>query len=81
MPKWTLSRINQTQPMKSAALIQKPCHPMKRVSSFLLQGAALAALAVGPLIAAEPRAPERYCNPLPIPDYPVGKLARDVTKG
>lgn len=38
-------------------------------------GATLAALA------AEPRPPERYCNPLPIPNYPVGKLARDVIQG
>lgn len=38
-------------------------------------------LATGILHAEEARAPERYCNPLPIPDYPIGKLARDVTKG
>jgi hypothetical protein len=42
-------------------------------------GAALfAALATGSLHA---EAPQRYCNPLPIPNFPVGKLVRDVTKG
>ena len=29
--------------------------------------------------AAEP--PSTYCNPLPIPDYPIGKRARDCTNG
>lgn len=53
---------------------------MKRIIPFLVRGATLAVFAVNSF-AAEPRPPERYCNPLPIPDYPVGKLARDVTKG
>ena len=25
--------------------------------------------------------PERFCNPLPLPDYPVGRLARDLAPG
>ena len=48
----------------------------------LLAGLSAAALSAGArLAAAEPRAPERYCNPLPIPNYPVGKLAGWITKG
>jgi xylan 1,4-beta-xylosidase len=54
---------------------------VKRFISFLLYSATLAAVAAGSLIAAESRRPERYCNPLPIPNYPVGKLARDIIKG
>ena len=38
-------------------------------------------LSAGSLVASESRAPERYCNPLPIPNYPVGKLARGINKG
>ncbi|WP_348212474.1 hypothetical protein [Luteolibacter sp.] len=53
----------------------------KPVVFSLLRAAMLAAFSAGSLIAEEPRAPERYCNPLPIPNYAVGKLARDVTKG
>ena len=26
-------------------------------------------------------APSTFCNPLPIPDYPIGRLARAVTNG
>lgn len=48
---------------------------MKHMISFLVLGATLA------VCAAEPQAPQRYCNPLPIPDYPVGKLVRNITKG
>jgi hypothetical protein len=40
---------------------------MKLIIPFLVLGAAFAAFA------AEPRVPERYCNLLPIPNYPVGK--------
>ena len=35
-----------------------------------------AALAQG-----EPAAPATYCNPLPLPDYPIGRAAREVTNG
>ncbi len=28
-----------------------------------------------------PLRPQRYCNPLPLPDYPVGRLARDTAPG
>jgi hypothetical protein len=41
----------------------------------------LSALGLGRAQVKVPRVPERYCNPLPIPDYPVGKLARNITKG
>jgi xylan 1,4-beta-xylosidase len=26
-------------------------------------------------------APQRYCNPLPLPDYPVGRMAREIKLG
>ena len=32
-------------------------------------------------VAAPAQPATTYCNPLPLPDYPVGKLARDVTPG
>ncbi len=42
---------------------------------------ALLAAATGFLAAQEPRPPQRYCNPLPIPNFPLGKFAAHVTKG
>ena len=42
----------------------------------------LSALALTPLtvlLAAEP--PATFCNPLPLPDYPIGHHARDAEKG
>jgi xylan 1,4-beta-xylosidase len=38
-------------------------------------------IALSSLSAADGRRPQRYCNPLPIPNYPVGRLARDIVKG
>lgn len=42
----------------------------------------MAGLAIG--VVAEPaaaRPPERFCNPLPLPNYPVGRWVRDVPNG
>ncbi len=49
---------------------------------------ALCLVAASALVSAAPgqapppaRAPRTYCNPLPIPDYPVGRLVRDLRAG
>lgn len=62
---------------------------MKRPVIFLLAIVALSSAAAivfgaeqSSLPAAAPSQPATtYCNPLPIPDYPVGKRARDVVPG
>jgi len=54
---------------------------MKKLATRLLDSAALLCLTAGSLIASDLPSQERYCNPLPLPDYPVGRLARDITKG
>lgn len=41
----------------------------------------MVSLLMAGLARAAETAPERYCNPLPLPDYPVGRLARDVAPG
>jgi xylan 1,4-beta-xylosidase len=30
---------------------------------------------------AAPAGPQRFCNPIPLPNYPVGKLAREIARG
>jgi len=54
---------------------------MKCLAPRLLGSVALIGLFAGSLIASETPSRERYCNPLPLPDYPMGKLARDITNG
>lgn len=54
---------------------------MNLATSFLPRAATLAFLAACSLRGSVPPAHERYCNPLPIPNYPVGKLARNLTRG
>jgi xylan 1,4-beta-xylosidase len=53
---------------------------MRRPVTFFFAVMALGC-AAAVLFSAEPSSPATYCNPLPIPDYPVGKRARDVVPG
>jgi len=53
-----------------------------------LRSLALCIVAASALVTAAPsqapapdNAPGTYCNPLPIPNYPVGRLVRDVRAG
>jgi len=48
---------------------QPPCFAL--LAAALLTVSAFAASA----------SPQRYCNPLPLPDYPVGRLVRDLAPG
>lgn len=51
-------------------------------ASFVVALALLVAASSGPARAVEPQGgPQRICNPLPLPDYPVGRRVRDITRG
>jgi len=54
-----------------------------RIRSLVVLVVALSALAAATpgRVAAPAAAPRTYCNPLPIPNYPVGRNARDLKHG
>jgi hypothetical protein len=55
---------------------------IRRLSIALFALSAAASSSAQPLGTSVPqRAPERYCNPIPLPDYPVGRRARDIVPG
>lgn len=57
---------------------------MRISPAFLIVAAATVAGVGFPANAAEipvVQSPARYCNPIPLPDYPVGRSVRDVVRG
>ena len=55
--------------------------PRSPFIAVLVLAAAAASPAQAPDPVAAPRGPQRYCNPIPLPDYPVGRRVRDIVVG